>query len=94
MVDDQSGALSQRAQGTTAQLIRQHDLQCCHPQWQGCLCSQCSSMRLSRVQGLMQGWVWRELDQYKSRVCEIGVDGHALYNLEGAFSLSLCHLPA
>ena len=30
-----------------------------------------------------QGWVWRELEQYKSRICEIGVDGHALYSLEG-----------
>ncbi|CAL5222071.1 g4373 [Coccomyxa viridis] len=29
-----------------------------------------------------QGWVWRELEQYKTRICEIGVDGHALYNLE------------
>ena len=24
-----------------------------------------------------------ELEQYKSRICEIGVDGHALYSLEG-----------
>ena len=27
--------------------------------------------------------MWRELEQYKSRICEIGVDGHALYSLEG-----------
>ncbi len=32
---------------------------------------------------MVQGWVWRELEQYKTRICEIGVDGHALYNLEG-----------
>ena len=32
---------------------------------------------------MSQGWVWRELEQYKTRICEIGVDGPALYNLEG-----------
>lgn len=37
----------------------------------------------------MQGWVWRELEQYKTRICEIGVDGHALYNLEGVTDLLL-----
>ena len=36
-----------------------------------------------KVSRSVQGWVWRELEQYKTRVCEIGVDGHALYNLEG-----------
>ena len=38
---------------------------------------------------MLQGWVWRELDQYTARICEIGVDGHALYNLEGT-SASNC----
>lgn len=32
---------------------------------------------------MVQGWVWHELDHYTARICEIGVDGHALYNLEG-----------
>ncbi len=31
-----------------------------------------------------QGWVWRELDQYKARACDIGVTGRTLYDLEGA----------
>ena len=35
---------------------------------------------------MAQGWVWRELEQYKTRICEIGVDGHALYNLEGVMA--------
>ena len=34
-----------------------------------------------------QGWVWRELDQYKERACEIGVTGRTLYDLEGAQKL-------
>ncbi|BDA50047.1 probable E3 ubiquitin-protein ligase LubX at C-terminar half [Coccomyxa sp. Obi] len=29
-----------------------------------------------------QGWVWRELDQYKARACDIGVTGRTLYDLE------------
>ncbi len=34
-----------------------------------------------------QGWVWRELDQYKARACEIGVTGRTLYDLEGEWKL-------
>jgi hypothetical protein len=29
------------------------------------------------------GWVWRELDSYKKRLCEIGVTGRMLYDFEG-----------
>lgn len=36
-----------------------------------------------KAENVVQGWVWRELEQYKTRICEIGVDGYALYNLEG-----------
>ncbi|EIE23090.1 U-box-domain-containing protein [Coccomyxa subellipsoidea C-169] len=33
-----------------------------------------------------QGWVWRELDQYKARACKIGVTGRTLYDLEVYYS--------
>ena len=42
-----------------------------------------------KAENVVQGWVWRELEQYKTRICEIGVDGHALYNLEGLTRLHL-----
>ena len=40
---------------------------------------------------MVQGWVWRELEQYKTRICDIGVDGHALYDLEGLSGLHPTH---
>jgi hypothetical protein len=29
------------------------------------------------------GWAWRELDHYTARVCEVGVHGVMLYDVEG-----------
>ena len=29
------------------------------------------------------GWAWRELDHYTARICEIGVHGMMLYDVEG-----------
>ena len=48
-------------------------------------------MKPHTLEDVVQGWVWRELEQYKTRICDIGVDGHALYNLEGLTGLHLIH---
>ena len=29
------------------------------------------------------GWAWRELDHYTARICEVGVHGVMLYDVEG-----------